>query len=342
MNKTGIDKKIARVFVIFFITLIYWYVADIHLRIFPDDNSRVTNLTKYYQFYNNAYLPTTPQAIQNDYLYFMFTYVIQKIGIPFEKLLFFLFFLYYVIFIRVFYTFTSFNNWFVYFFLVMFTTFWMDSLVGAALRQGIAFMILLYFLFRSNTVSFSYSLFILLLATSFHLSALIFIVFIFFERYISVRIKLIDIILFITLFLYSLGLINLFSNLVTEILFNLNYDLRSLHDRSDHSTAGFSIYKLIAIAVPAFLFRFTVIINKNVRSILANRIYFFFVISVVAGMFMSNLTYHDRIMLYGWAISPIMLAYSVNYFLIIFVNSQSKNNHFGSTNNRKIKKNVFF
>jgi hypothetical protein len=55
-------------------------------------------------------------------------------------------------------------------------------------------------------------------------------------------------------------------------------------------------------------------------------------------MFLSALPYHDRIMLYGWAISPILLTIAIYKFLISSIDSSNKNNQTTFKNNKQFLK----
>jgi hypothetical protein len=325
------NKKIITIVSLFIIVLIYWNVQDIHSRIF---SSELSDLQRYFYNYNNlSYI----EISEKDFGYSLITGILQKIGVSFEVFLFTLFFLYYLIFCKIFYRLSHLKGWIIYILLILLTSFWMDYLIGAVLRQGIAFMIMIYFLFSREVTGYKLSLLIVLIASSVHLSALLFIVFVILEKYWYTRIKLLDLIFVLSFLFYVLGLTTWFANFVLNFAIYFDFNLRSLWPVDDHPTSGFSIYKAIAIYVPALAFRLTNF-PKKFSKILSIRIYWFYSLTCIAGMFLSALPYHDRIMLYGWAISPILLTIAIYKFLISSIDSSNKNNKIILKNNKQFLK----
>ena len=325
------NKKIITTVSLFIIVLIYWNVQDIHSRIFSSEPS---NLQRYFYNYSNlSYI----EISEKDFGYRLITDILQKIGVSFEVFLFTLFFLYYLIFCKIFYRLTYLKGWIIYILLILLTSFWMDYLIGAALRQGIAFMIMIYFFFSREVAGYTSSLLIVLIASSVHLSALLFIVFVALEKYWYIRVKLLDFVFVLSFLFYVLSLTSWYANFMLNFTTYFDFDLRSLKPDDDHSTTGFSIYKAIAISVPALAFRLTNF-PKKFSKILSIRIYWFYSLACIAGMFLSILPYHDRIMLYAWAISPILLAIAIYKFLISSIDSSNKNNQTTFKNNKQFLK----
>ena len=85
---------------------------------------------------------------------------------------------------------------------------------------------------------------------------------------------------------------------------------------------GFSIKKLIASLIPVIAFNLASY-KKSDFSILKKRIYFYYVYIVMLGMLLSGFIFHDRIFLYAWAISPILLVYSIKSYKSFFIYKQA-------------------
>jgi len=309
-----IAKIVAIIIAVFF----FWYLKDINLLLYNiQDPFATSDLLRYYDHYNHV-LNNPPDDKDLGYYYLAFFF--KKIGFSFEFFIFIFLFLYYLIISIVFYKITFVKNWFIYFILIVLGSFLLVPLFTVAFRQGIATLILLFFLFRSDSLSLIFSLFIVILASTVHFSAIAFLLFFIFEKFIKIdRIKLIDRIFITTCLLYVAGFFEYTSNLFINFSLRFNLDVRALANENDYRI-GFSIYKFIAIVIPALLYRLTNFLNKH----FGLRIYLFYIFITLIGMFLSGLPYHDRILLYAFAISPILITCFIIFFLNNLLNMSIK------------------
>jgi len=310
--------KIKIFFGIFFTVLVFWIVRDIDSLIIYDIRYGLSDLSRYYEEYLDrtfrgwAYVP-----LHKDPGYWWFTFFLKKIGINFKFFLFCLFFSYYLVFLKVFYKITFSSKWYIYFSLFLILSFWIYPLVTVVLRQGLAFIIVIYLLFRKIDTHFFLKILIILFSSLFHFSAIILLPYVLFEKLLGFRIKLLDTIFIITFVLYVSNITQYFGELFISTTTSFNIGIRALGNEDSSYQTGFSIYKAIAIALPAILFRFTRY-SKGFKNILGSRIYIYFSYISIIGMLLSSLPYHDRILLYGWGVTPIMLSCFFIHLIISF------------------------
>ena len=179
--KIKINSKIIIIPILMVIVLIFWDFAELNLRIYGEAN---TNLKKYHLKYYNLFtedeLGGFNEYYYKDYGYFILTKFLKDIGISFNYFLFSSFFLFLGISCKIFNKLSSYKSWIPYFFLILLACLVMNSLLGSTLRQGIAVLFLIYFLLYCNSGSIKLNLLYILIAASLHLSALIFLPFVFF------------------------------------------------------------------------------------------------------------------------------------------------------------------
>lgn len=303
---------IAKITVIILVVFTLWFLKDINSILYSTkDPNNPGDLSWYYNFYND-YSENNINDFKRDVGFIWLIIVLKKIGFSFKFFLFICLFLYYLIISIVFYKITFFKNSFIYFILIVMGSFFLVPLFLVAFRQGIAFLILIFFFFGISSTSFILRLFIVILASSIHLTAIIFLPFVIFEKLIKRGggIKLIDNIFIATFLLYVMGFSKYTSNLFIYFLSYFDLEMRAFEVENEYKV-GFSVYKAIAIVIPALLFRLTNFSNKY----FGFRIYTFFSFTCVIGMFLSYLPYHDRIFLYGWGVSSILIACFINSFL---------------------------
>ena len=294
---------------VFFFVLFYWFFFEIQSRIYPDIGERISNLAKYWTYYNLS----SEKELTKDFGYFFFISLLNNIGIKFEIFLFCLFFTYLLFIIKIYYKITKTNqSYFVNILLIISSIFWMNSLIGAVMRQGCAFLILVYCFFLSDNSKVVKNLIIFLIACLFHASASIFFP-LFFYKFFKNKIFFLDISFIIILFLYLFGFVYIFVDVINEINSTINFNLRSLQ-YLNHPTSGFSVYKFISVIIPFAILRLSKFPNFY-SNIYLTRIYLFLYISSVSGMLLSDMAYHDRIFLYGWSISGIIIVLGSCNFL---------------------------
>ena len=328
-----INKIITSLFIVI-IVIIFWYIRDINSLLAIDAR------------FHSKYLPVSDLAKYNaDYLdpafgnlkdpgYIFITILFKNIGISFKFFLFSVIFSFYSIFLLIFNRLTLCNKWYINFLLLLGLSLWMQPLVTVALRQGIAFIFLIFFLFRKDDLSFLKKILIVFLVSSIHLSAIIFLPYILFERYFITKVKFVDILFILTFIIYSMGVTYFFSDLLVDVVIYLGIDLRAFTNNLSEYKTGFSIYKSLAIIIPLLLFRFTKFSNQN---FLGRRMYIFYIYVCICGMLLSEFPYHDRVFLYAWGISPIFITCFIITLLASLTNNiyiKDKNNYFNNLKNK--------
>ena len=154
---------------IFFSVFFFWFSFNINEKISIDlDN--VTDLSRYHASYNYYTLDIIlNEKLTNDPGYYFFSFFLNKIGIEFKIFLFFSFYTYLLVIIKIFYKLTNFNNSSkINIIIILISFFWMNSMIGVVLRQGLAFILLAYCLFLNSSDKKFINYFIFLLAVLFH------------------------------------------------------------------------------------------------------------------------------------------------------------------------------
>ena len=308
---------------IFFSVFFFWFLFNINERINIDlDN--ITDLSRYnssFEFYTLDILLN--EKLNSDPGYYFFTFFLNKFGINFEIFLFFSFYAYLLIIIKIFYKLTNLNNSSkINLILILISFFWMNSIIGVVLRQGLAFILLAYCLFLNRSDKKFKNYLVFSLAVLFHFSAIIFMPILFIKNFSKKKILLIDLILILVILFYSLGLIKFTSFILIDLISYLEIDPRAIQ-YSNHFTSGFSIFKLMAIIIPIFAIRMIIIKDLTSKEIFI-KIYSFYCLAAIVGMMLSQQAYYDRILLYAWSISPIFLVFGF-YSFIILVNRKNIN-----------------
>ena len=150
----------------------------------------------------------------------------------------------------------------------------------------------------------------ILLASTIHLSAIIFIPYLFFEKLFINRLKLISCFLIIVLILYALNINYFVSDLLYNLANTINLDIRSLtYYKMNHPTTGFSIFKLIATVFPLCLYLVALSIGSNPLETIHKRLYLYYIYPSIIGLLLSQMSYYDRILLYSWTVSPFLITF---------------------------------
>ena len=292
-------------------SLIFWNVVGIDNRISGENFDHITNLMKYsekFEFISLNYIFENPK----DFGYYLVTLFAKKIGLTFEVFLFILISLNFFLFTSLFYQITGTKKLFFYIILYCLLSIWMQGLFGAILRQAMANMLLIYFFFYKNNFNNYKLIFFFFIILSIHFSAIIFLFFILFEKYFYNKNFILDLIFSFLFLLYILDLNVYFTYLVLDIANLFDISLRSL-DNLNHPTSGFTVKKSIAILLPIILFRITIYI-ENEKDFQKNRFYLFYLYVCTIGIILSQMSYYDRILMYAWHLSPILLVYSFYIF----------------------------
>jgi len=297
---SSVPTKILWITVVNILILIFWEVRDVNGVIASSSLYGTSDLSRYYHAYNNILLDDVLSlGFTGDSGYYWVTFLANRIGLGFEFFLYGVMFFYVIVFVSFFYGITFCRSWLVYVVVMLLLFFLLIPLVTVVLRQGIATLFLVFFLFRKEGLSILYKIVVVFLAATFHYSAIMFLFYVLVEQYLMARIKLVDGLFIVVFTLYLLGLFSMLGNMLIDYWLNIG----ALGNTDSAYTVGFSIYKAIAIAIPAFLFRIT----RFSSSSLGKRLYIYFFYASTLGMLLSGLPYHDRVMLYAWAVSPILL-----------------------------------
>ena len=308
---------------ILFSCVFFWIFKDIDGRIFIEEGERITNLSRYYIYYNSfTWEQVFNFGLTEDPGYYISNVILSKIGIPFPVLLFFIFYLFLFTIIKIFYQFTKLKKYFLLnFFLIILALLWMDSLIGVAFRQGCAFILLCHCFFLNKQDKKLFNFLIFLIAISFHFSAIIFILIFFINSFFKQKLNLLDIAIIFFFILYVLG--NFIQILILPLVISdvFNIDLRSSKYLS-HTTSGFSIFKFIALLIPYLFYKISYF-RKDSSNISTTNFLLFYTISLSTGVIFSELSYHDRWFLYAWGLSPIMLIMGAYSILVYFSKAKS-------------------
>ena len=318
----------------FVMSILFWQVLDLTTRLTPDLDNHFANLEKYYLKFDiissgNLELSASIKdyfKIKIDIGYIFLNYLSYILGLNFENFLFIAIFLTYIVYIRTFYRLTSCKKSIMYVLLILFASFWMNSTLGATLRQGIAISFLYYFLFNNNKTSFKKAFFIIILSSLIHMSAIILIPYLIFEKIFIKRLKLLSLFFVIVTTLYILDLNLFMKDIIVYLADAINIETRSLMgNRPDHPSVGFSIGKLLATIIPLILFLLAFCINKNPIQMTERRMYVYYIYASSLGMLLSQMTYYERLLMYAWAFSPFLLTFFCNTIYSSFIISLNKN-----------------
>ena len=336
VNKKKLIFIILVVFVIliaFLNSVLFWQIFDLSTRLTPELDDRVSNLEKYYlkfqlissgNFELSSFVKNYFQ-IKFDIGYIFLNYLSHNLGLTFENFLFIAIFLTYVVYIRIFYKLTSSKNFIIYILLILFASFWMNTTMGATLRQGIAISFLYYFLFYDKKISFKKSFFIIIISSLVHISAIILLPYLIFEKIFIKRLKILSLFFVIITVLYILELNSFVRDFIVYFTDAINFETRALMgDRPDHPSVGFTTGKLLATIIPLILFLLAFYINKNPIQLIERRMCVYYIYMSSLGMLLSQMTYYERLLLYAWALSPFLLAFFCNSIYRSFIVSFNK------------------
>ena len=297
------------------LAIFFWILKDVDAIISPDLNYGVSDLYRYKSTYYQK-VPLNEIFEQKDFLYQIITSIFKSVSVSFEFFIFLFICIYFFVFMKVFNKIIGEKNFFFLFFLLTILSFWLQPLLLVALRQGVAFIVLFSLLFRKYEISLFQKLIIVLIASCIHVTIIIAVPLIFFEKILINKIKAIEFLFIIMLILYFAGFFNFTTVIIHDVANFLEINLRALQTNNTEKgyKVGFSFYKFSAIFIPFLLYKFAKILKKDLNSI-SLRIYLYFLYVSMVGIFVSGLTYHDRVMLHAWAVSPILICYSMMIIL---------------------------
>ena len=314
-------KKFNLIAIIFslIITFSFWQLLDISTALTPGASDHQTNLEKYYEKYHSLSIEEFLQSSSSipnyfktklDIGYDLISFIFKTLDLRFENFLFVSIFVTFLAYVNTFSKITSCKYLIIYFILLLISFFWMSFTFGSTLRQGIASSILFYFLFRNKILSLKKDILVIFLASTIHLSAIIFIPYLFFEKLFINRLKLITFFFVIVCIFYTFNLNYFVSDFIYNLANILDLDIRSLtYYKIDHPTTGFSILKLLATVLPPFLYILALSIGSNPIESIHKRLYLYYIYPSIIGMLLSQMSYYDRILLFSWTISPFLLTF---------------------------------
>ena len=276
-----------------------------------------SDLGRYNFAYDNLenYSLIISRGFDEKIIYFLFTAFLSFIGVPFEFFLVLVIFFYYLIFLKIFHFLTSCKVLIIYFPLLLYLSYWMQPLVTVALPQGMSFIFLIYCLFSKENPSTLYKFLIIIFASLIHFSAIFLIPIIFLDKIFIKKLILFEFLFLIIALLYIANYTFIFSDFIIYISNIISLDIGALGNQTTNYKVGFSFLKFIALIIPIILFKF---LNfQELHSYyLAKRMYLYYLFVGTIGMLLSDLPYHDRIFLYAWGFSPILITAFIYIFLI--------------------------
>ena len=319
INVNTFLNKVLTFLIIIIASCFFWIFVDVSHILYSEIFNR-SDLSKYYLYYteidNNLNLLEIILIHDNDRAYFVITYFLNKLGVSFEFFLFCLIFLFYFIVYRLFCEVTLSNRIIYLICIILFSSFWMQSLLLVTLRQGFAFLIIVYFLFKKEKIGLFKKIILILFAANIHGSAIMFIPYILIENKALKNIRFIEILFIFFLLGYFFDIPMSYASNINDLFIYLNIDSRSLMFFEQYDTAykiGFSFNKFLAFIIPLIAFKLANY-KKTYLNILTKRIYIYYLYSIMLGIFLSGLVFHDRIFIYGWGITPILLVYAISSY----------------------------
>lgn len=330
INVNAFLNKVLRFVVILIGSYFFWILADVGSYIYPEINNS-NDMSQYYAYYkqnDNIDFLEIFLIHKSDRVYFVFTYFLNKLGISFEFFLFSLIFSFFFLTYKLFRQITLSNSFIYLMWIILFSSFWAQSIILVTLRQGFAYLIIVYFLSKREKIGFFKKLIIILFAANIHGSAIIFIPYIFVENKALKNIKFIEVLFIFFLLGYFLNIPVYYVENVFNLLKYFDIDTRSLMFFEQENTSyklGFSFYKFLAFGIPLLAFKLANYKKTNL-SILIKRIYVYYLYSIMLGIFFSGFIFHDRLFVYGWAITPVLLVYAILYQkrIILFISNLFK------------------
>jgi hypothetical protein len=187
-------------------------------------------------------------------------------------------------------------------------TFWLVPAVTVALRQGFAILLIAMFLEVFNRKkSFILKFLIIFFIVSIHFSAIILLPLVVFWNTLKKKISLFNGLFFIALILYITNSWYFLSSQIVLLLIDINIPLGALSVSNSDYIVGFSSYKMAAFLLPVILYKVPTYFGyrHHVETI---DVYIIFVYFSIIGMIFSGFPYHDRLFLYAWTFSPILIA----------------------------------
>ena len=201
-------------------------------------------------------------------------------------------------------------------FTILLYSFYFRIVVLVALRQGIALIVIL-FCFQTidekiGSKKFYKELFLMIFSTLLHASSIIIIPFIFLKKIFKKYINAFNFLFFSVFIVYSSGLfykLGFYFNIAA--IKDLDYLLRALTLQENDGNlyiVGPTIGKSLSIILPILIMQITSKYLTNYQKFKLEPILLFYKYISIVTMLLSNLPYHDRVLIIGWLFIPIMFS----------------------------------
>ncbi len=302
-------KLISTAFLSLIFSTCFWLVRDIDAVIAADGKHGVSDLYRYYVHYNEL---TFANLLSIEWykgrLFYGIFYFLKEMGFSFEIVLFFIIILYYFVFARL--VEITLKTRKIYVTIVVFAilTLWLIPTTTVVLRQGLAVLLIaIFFSYLNGNGSSLLKLLIVLFIVNIHVTAIILLPLVLSLKFFKNNLAFLNGIFYITLMMYIADLWSVLSNQILFLLSDIGIfnEVLVVVTNSTYDT-GFSVYKMAAFLLPILIYRFPLYFGYSHKDDAG--VYVLFVYFSIIGMMLSGIPYHDRIFLYGWTFSPILIA----------------------------------
>ena len=312
-------KPIYAVFLSLVFSTCFWIILDIDSIIAANgiQGQGTSDLSRYYAYHNTT---TLDSLLAIDWskgqIFYGISYLLKVVGISFELFLFIIINLYYITFAKLARNFLKTENIYIVFLIYGILTFWLVPAVLVAFRQGFAMLLIALFLeIFDRKKSFILKFLIIFIIISIHFSAIFLLPLVVFWSMLKRKTLLLNSLFFIALTLYITNSWSFLSSQIVLLLIDMNIPLGALSSSESHYIVGFSSYKMVAFLLPIILYRASIYFGYS-HNIEAISVYILFVYFSIIGMIFTGFPYHDRLFLYAWIFSPILIASFFKLFLI--------------------------
>ena len=202
-------------------------------------------------------------------------------------------------------------------FTLLFYSLYLKISVYTALRHSIALVVILFFCIQTidekiGSKKFCIELFITIFSAFLHLSSGLLLPFLFLKKLFKRHIRLFNILFFSIFIMYSSGFLYKFnsvfnSTLLSEYKFIFRAMSLSAAD-GNYYEVGPTLLKSFSIIFPILIIEITKKYYTNNQKIKLEPIILFYKYISILTMLLSNLPYHDRILMIGWLFIPVILS----------------------------------
>ena len=278
-------------------------------------------MSRYYGFYNH--LATFSMISESDYglheailtasardpFFMLIFFIFSNLGLSFQSFLLLIIFLFNYSFSRIAIA-IGYTNYLSFFIFLSLSSFWMTYFINVVLRQGLALLPFIFFLYFFSNKKFLKGSINLSISYLIHGMSILAIPFLFLRSLFLKNIYFLHIPFIITYILYISGVLVLTSDLIVTVTNIIGIDLRAMNSESGY-VVGPTLMKSIAIITPFFVIFAT---GVGTMHPLIREFYIFYIYIEIIGMFLSGFPYHDRIMLIGWVLSPFLIGHGFLFY----------------------------